>query len=67
MADQREIEVSVMVHRETDSAWQVSDTGELKDAVWIPKSQVDDGGDVKCGSVCEMLIPEWLATAKGLI
>lgn len=67
MGEQHEIEVAVFVHRETDAAWHVSDTGEMKDAIWLPKSQVDDGGDAECGKTCEFLIPEWLATAKGLI
>lgn len=62
-----ELELKVFVHRETDAAWQVSDTSELKDAVWLPKSQADDGGDAKCGAVCEFLVPEWLALEKGLI
>lgn len=62
-----EVEMKVFVHRETDAAWQVSDTGELKDAVWLPKSQVDDGGDAECGKVGEFLVPEWLALEKGLI
>lgn len=67
MTDRHEIEIKLFVHRETDAAWLVSDTGDLSDAAWLPKSQVDDGGDAKCGGVCEFLIPEWLATAKGLI
>jgi hypothetical protein len=67
MTEKREFELSLMVHRETDAAWQVSDTGDLKDAVWLPKSQADDGGDAKSGKVCEFLVPEWLASAKGLI
>lgn len=67
MPDQREIEISVMVHRETEKAWQVSDTGDLKDAVWLPKSQADDGGDAECGKVCEFLVSEWIASEKGLI
>ena len=63
----REIELSLMVHRETEAAWQVSDTGELKDAVWLPKSQCDDGGDACSGSVCDFLVAEWIAIEKGLV
>jgi hypothetical protein len=55
-----------MVHRESENAWQVSDTEELKDAVWLPKSQIDDGGDALPGRSCEFLVPEWLeAQTKG--
>lgn len=67
MSEQREIEIAVMVHRESEAAWLVSDTGELTKAVWLPKSQVDDGGTGRCGAVCEFLIPEWIAHKKGLI
>lgn len=63
----REVELRLMVHLETDAAWKVSDNGELNDAVWLPKSQVDDGSDAICGSTCEFLVPEWLAIQKGLI
>jgi hypothetical protein len=61
------IELRLMVHRETDNAWQVSDTGDLKDTVWLPKSQADDGGDAIPGSTCEFLVPEWLAVEKDLL
>jgi hypothetical protein len=64
---EREIELRLIAHRETEKAWQLSDTGELKDAQWIPKSQADDGGDAECGSTCEFLIPEWLAIEKGFV
>lgn len=67
MGESHEIEISVMVHGETEMAWRVSDTGEINDAVWLPKSKADDGGDAKCGAVCEFMVPEWLASAKGLI
>lgn len=63
---QKEVELSLMVHVETDKAWFLSDTGELKDAVWVPKSQADDGGDAVRGSKCDFLLPEWLAIDKGL-
>lgn len=67
MTDKHEIEIRVFVHRETEAAWQVSDTGQITDAVWLPKSQVDDGGDAHCGETCDFLVPEWLANTKGLI
>lgn len=67
MGNQREVELKLMVHRETEKAWQVSDTGELQDAVWLPRSQADDGGDAVVGESCEFLVAEWLAIEKGLI
>lgn len=62
-----EVELELFVHMETTSAYQVSDTGNLKDAVWLPKSQVDDGGDATVGAESEFLVPEWLAIDRGLI
>lgn len=35
--------------------------------VWIPKSQIDDDSEVyKAGTDGKLIIPEWLATDKGL-
>ena len=54
------IDVAVQVHRETAKAWLVSDTGDKKDAKWIPKSQAELADGV-------LTCPEWLAKDKGLI
>jgi hypothetical protein len=67
MTETHEIEIMMFIHGQTDSAWRVSDTSEIADAIWIPKSQVDDGGSAQVGSFCDFLIPEWLASSKGLI
>ena len=58
------VDLAVIKHRETEKAWLVSDTGESKDGVWIPKSQAElyegqSGSTLTC--------PEWLATEKGLV
>lgn len=58
------VDIEVQLHHETEKAWLVSDTGNSKDAVWIPKSQAEleqfgDGHTITC--------PEWLAIEKGLI
>lgn len=52
------IEIAADVLHETEKAWLISDGGE---AVWVPKSQVEDNGD---GT---FTMPEWLARAKGFI
>lgn len=54
------IDVAVQVHHETAKAWLVSDTGDKKDAKWIPKSQAEIADGV-------LTCPEWLAKDKGLI
>ncbi len=60
------IDITVMLHHETEKAWLVSDTGERKDAVWIAKSQAElepSGGS----SMHTLTLPEHIATEKGLI
>lgn len=34
---------------------------------WIPKSQIEDPDEFEVGEHVELLLPEWLATAKGLL
>lgn len=64
--DEGEAEEAVLAfHRETEKAILVSDTGSIKDAVWIPKSQIEytmlPDGYVSC------TIPQWLLEEKGLV
>jgi hypothetical protein len=59
-------DVAVQLHRETDKAWLVSDTGNRTDAVWIPKSQAELEPDY-AGKCHVLTLPEWLATEKGLV
>lgn len=58
------IDVSVMLHHETEKAWLVSDDGEKDNGVWIPKSQAELEKD---GNIYVLSLPEWLAKDKGLI
>ena len=53
------------MHAETDRAIRVSDDGEDRNAVWLPKSQIEIG-ELKAGYV-EVTLPEWLAIDKGLV
>lgn len=66
MARHAEIEITLHAHIETDAAWFVSETGDKADAVWLPKSQIDDS-EMSLGSFSEVLVPVWLANDKGLI
>ena len=52
---------------ETDSALLVR-FADRDEAIWIPKSQVDDDSEVyKKGTSGILVITEWFATEKGLI
>lgn len=59
------IDLTLQLHAKTAKAILVSDTGEDKDAKWLPLSQIeyDDKGK---GRV-EVALPEWLAIEKGFV
>lgn len=59
------VDLTMKLHAETDRAIRVSDDGEDRNAVWLPKSQVEFVA-VKPGYV-EVTLPEWLAIDKGLM
>jgi hypothetical protein len=58
------IDVELNLHAETEKAVAVSDTGDSKDVVWLPKSQIEL--DVHKDTIT-VTMPEWLAKDKGLI
>lgn len=62
------IDLDMVVHAETPKAWLLSDDGDRKHAVWIPKSQAEfehrERGNMPTGT---LTCPEWLAKEKGLI
>ncbi len=61
------IELTMTLHHQTDAAILVSDDGEEKNAVWLPKSQVEwEMKAVKTQTVT-VDVPEWLAIEKGLV
>lgn len=59
------VDLTMKLHAETDRAIRVSDDGEDRNAVWLPKSQVEFVM-TKPGYV-EVTLPEWLAIDKGLV
>ncbi len=75
------VEIEMVVHHETDGAFIVSITGERKDAVSLPKSQVeidwkrqangrhmpDVSDDRSILGTAVLSMPEWLATKEGLV
>jgi hypothetical protein len=61
------IELTMTLHHETDAAILVSDDGEEKNAVWLPKSQIEwTMKDHKTQTVV-VDCPAWLAEEKGLV
>jgi len=58
--DLTRVELEVQVLTETRHAWLVSDTGERKRTVWVPKSQAKLSAGV-------LNLPAWLAKEKELI
>lgn len=54
------VDVAIQVHAETAKAWLVSDDGDKKRAVWVPKSQAELADGV-------LTLPEWLAKEKKFI
>jgi len=66
----RLVDLTLVLHRETERAWHVSESGDPGFAVWIPKSQADCGervGGDDMFPVYEFTMPEWLAVEKRLI
>ena len=73
------IDLEMVLHYDTGKAVQVSDTGEEKRAVWLPKSQIEidstgksipavkKDGQHSVLPVVSIRCPEWLAKDKGLI
>ena len=59
-------EFTLQLHRETAQAVFVSDDGQVKRAVWIPRSQCASIDERPCGIVV-IEIPEWLAKDKGIL
>ena len=60
------IDIFGRVHAETERAVRFSETGDDKDAVWLPRSQIEIEPASKAGYVT-VTMPEWLAQEKGLI
>lgn len=61
------VDLSLHRHAETEKAILVSDDGDKKKAVWLPKSQIEIDLDASKGNEIVVACPEWLAKNKGLI
>lgn len=63
-------DVMVTVHAETKLAILVSDDGDERRAVWLPKSQVEIAPNPATGgsrAIVLVTLPIWLAENKGLL
>jgi hypothetical protein len=60
------IDILGFQHVETERAIRFSETGDDKDAVWLPRSQIEIEPASKAGYIT-VTMPEWLAKEKGLI
>jgi hypothetical protein len=64
------VDVTVRVHAETKLAMLVSDDGVEKNAVWLPRSQIEIAPAPGTGASRNIVLitaPEWLLIDKGLI
>lgn len=73
MGSQTLTDMMLCLHHETDKAILVSETGDPKSSVWIPKSQCEFTASEKVARVAgkvypvvEVTMPEWVAINKGL-
>jgi hypothetical protein len=60
------VEIALTVHKSTPKAILVSRRGELEDAFWLPKSQIDWEGNLIVNWRMKFFIPEWLASKHGI-
>ena len=63
--DVKLVDLDLHLHAETDKAILVSENGDDKAAVWLPKSQVEYEDDKRGGA--QVTLPEWLAKENSLI
>ena len=60
-------DLTLQLHHETPMAILVSDSGLKHEAVWLPKSEIEYVPISGKLDMVEVTLPEWLATAKGLV
>jgi hypothetical protein len=73
------IDLTLAIHHRTNQAVLVSETGDAKQAKWLPLSQVeveangktltgeDSRGQIMTLPIVIVTMPEWLAVSKGLV
>ncbi len=63
------LDIVVVMHRSTDKAVFVSEHGDVAEAVWLPRSQIEINFRRKDKGVVfyDLQIPQWLAEQEGLV
>lgn len=59
------VDIAVQLHGERPKAVLVSDSGERRDAVWLPRGLIEI--EVGKRRIAVVTLPEWLAVEKGLV
>lgn len=60
----RMVDLDGIFHAQSELAYLI-DFGDAK--TWVPKSKVELDGKTTVGAKVTVIIPEWLAIAKGLV
>ena len=62
-------EFTAVMLRATDRAVQVTETGEEKDAIWLPLSQaeIEPGQRINGVLWSKITVPAWIAEQRGLV
>jgi hypothetical protein len=66
MSKARLCDLTMQIHIRADRAVLASMTGDKREAVWLPLSQIEIN-DVTAGQIATITMPEWLATEKELV
>jgi hypothetical protein len=61
------IDITGVVHHETERAILFSDDGQGPSAKWLPKSQVEQAPNALNAGLVDVTMPEWLAKDKGFV
>ena len=61
------VDLTLMIHAETDKAVLVSDTGEERKAKWLPRSQVEIEKLGPRGNEAIVTMPQWLAIEREFV
>lgn len=61
------IDLELMIHHQTAAAVLVSNDGDPKKAVWLPKAPVEFDEPIRIGKAQIVTMPQHLAEQRGLV